>query len=77
MMSNNGSAMSRDELIMRIRGSGCKMLDRLDLWTMSIEQIKTHLEKSCCKVYEKILLKAVRLEQEEAKRIEKENNRKD
>lgn len=49
--------MNRDELIMRVRGSGCKMLDRLDLYKMSMEEIRAHLEKSCCKVYEKLRLK--------------------
>lgn len=45
--------MSRDEIIFRVRGSGCKMLDRLDLERMSKDEILSLLKKSCCKVYEK------------------------
>lgn len=62
--------MSKDEIIMRVRGSGCKMLDRLDLWSMSLEEIKAHLEKSCCRVYEK-------LKEIDRKPISKENTGKD
>ena len=46
--------MTRDEIIFRVRGSGCKMLDRLDLEVMSKEDIIKVLKKSCCKVYEKL-----------------------
>jgi len=46
--------MTRDEIIFRVRGSGCKMLDRLDLEVMKKEDIVSLLKKSCCKVYEKL-----------------------
>lgn len=46
--------MSKDEIIFRVRGSGCKMLDRLDLEMMSKEDIVKVLKKSCCKVYERL-----------------------
>lgn len=46
--------MTRDEIIFRVRGSGCKMLDRLDLEEMKKEEIVAVLKKSCCKVYEKL-----------------------
>lgn len=47
--------MSRDELVLRVRGAGCKMLDRLDLERMSRMDIVRHLKKSCCGVYEKLV----------------------
>lgn len=47
--------MSRDELVFRVRGAGCKMLDRLDLERMSRSDIVSHLKKSCCGVYEKLV----------------------
>jgi hypothetical protein len=47
--------MSKDELVMRVKCYGCKMLDRLDLETMTREQVIAHLKKSCCKVYEKLV----------------------
>ena len=47
--------MSRDEIVMRVRAYGCKMLDRLDLEEMSRREIIAHLKKSCCKVYEKLV----------------------
>jgi hypothetical protein len=45
----------REEIIFRVRGAGCKMLDRLDLETMSRSEIIRHLKKSCCKVYAKLV----------------------
>lgn len=48
--------ITREEIIFRVRGSGCKMLDRLDLHQMSREEIISHLKKSCCKVYEKLCI---------------------
>lgn len=47
--------MSKDELVFRVKACGCKMLDRLDLETMSREEVVKHLKKSCCKVYEKLV----------------------
>jgi hypothetical protein len=47
--------MSKDELVFRVKAYGCKMLDRLDLETMSHEQVVAHLKQSCCKVYEKLV----------------------
>lgn len=47
--------MSKDELVMRVKCYGCKMLDRLDLETMTREEVVHHLKKSCCKVYEKVV----------------------
>lgn len=47
--------MSKEEIVMRVRKSGCKMLDRLDLEVMSREQVIKHLKKSCCRVYEKLV----------------------
>jgi hypothetical protein len=51
------SKLSREEIIFRVKGSGCKMLNRLDLHQMSKEEIISHLKKSCCKVYEKLSAK--------------------
>ncbi len=47
--------MSKDELVFRVKAYGCKMLDRLDLETMSREDVVAHLKKSCCRVYEKLV----------------------
>ena len=55
--SSKEVSLSRDELIFRVKGAGCKMLDRLDLEQMSKEDIVKHLKKSCCKVYDKLLLR--------------------
>ena len=46
--------MSKEEIIFRVRGSGCKMLDRLDLEKMSRDEIILVLKKSCCRVYAKL-----------------------
>lgn len=43
--------MSRDELIFRIRGSGCKMLDIARVHTLSKAELLVLLKKSCCPVY--------------------------
>jgi hypothetical protein len=50
-------SLSKDELVFRVKGAGCKMLDRLDLEEMSKDEIITHLKKSCCKVYDKLVLR--------------------
>lgn len=47
--------MSKEEIVLRVRRYGCKMLDRLDLEVMSREEVVTHLKKSCCRVYEKLV----------------------
>jgi dephospho-CoA kinase len=47
--------MSKDELVMRVKAYGCKMLDRLDLEIMSRDDVVRHLKKSCCKVYERLV----------------------
>lgn len=47
--------MSKEEIVLRVRGVGCKMLDRLDLEKMSREDVVKHLKKSCCRVYEKLV----------------------
>lgn len=47
--------MSKDELVLRVKCYGCKMLDRLDLEGMTKEQVVAHLKKSCCRVYEKLV----------------------
>lgn len=47
--------MSKDELVLRVKAHGCKMLDRLDLESMTREQVVAHLKKSCCRVYEKLV----------------------
>jgi len=47
--------MSKSELIFRVKAYGCKMLDRLDLESMTLEQIVAHLKKSCCTVYERLV----------------------
>ena len=56
-LSSKEVSLTRDELIFRVKGAGCKMLDRLDLEQMSKDDIIRHLKKSCCKVYEKLLLR--------------------
>ena len=47
--------MNKDELVFRVKAYGCKMLDRLDLETMTREQIVRHLKQSCCRVYERLV----------------------
>ena len=47
--------MSKEEIVFRVRKSGCKMLDRLDLEIMSREEVIMHLKKSCCRIYEKLV----------------------
>jgi len=45
---------SKEEIIMRVRCSGCKMLDGLKIEEMRRSQIISHLEKSCCPVLKKL-----------------------
>jgi hypothetical protein len=47
--------MSRTELIFRIRGSGCKMLDDPRVHNLSKEELICLLKKSCCRVYERLV----------------------
>lgn len=56
-MSSKEVSLTRDELIFRVKGAGCKMLDRLDLEQMSKDDIVKYLKKSCCKVYDKLLMR--------------------
>lgn len=39
---------TKEEIILRVRASGCKMLDGLPLEQMRRSQIIAHLEKACC-----------------------------
>ena len=54
-MTQIGS-FSKEELIVRIRASGCKMLNGLKLDEMRRSQIIEHLEKCKCPELKKILL---------------------
>lgn len=47
--------MSKNELIVRVRGSGCKMLNCLPLETMTRAQVVSHLKASCCPVYARLV----------------------
>jgi hypothetical protein len=47
--------MSRDELLFRIRGSGCTMLDNPRVHDYSKQELIILLKKSCCKVYERLV----------------------
>lgn len=47
--------MSKEEIVLRVRRYGCKMLDRLDLEVMTREAVVLHLKVSCCRVYEKLV----------------------
>jgi hypothetical protein len=39
----------------KIRGSGCKMLDKIDMNKMNMNQICDHLEDSCCPALKEII----------------------
>ena len=45
---------SKQEIIMRVRFSGCKMLEGINLEQMRRSQIIDHLEKSCCPALKKL-----------------------
>lgn len=47
---------SKEEIILRVRASGCKMLEGVDLVTMRRSQIIERLEKACCPVLKKLYL---------------------
>lgn len=47
--------MSKSEMIVRVRGSGCKMLNTLPLETMTRAQVVAHLKASCCPVYARLV----------------------
>jgi hypothetical protein len=40
--------MNKEELIFRVLGTGCKMLDDIDVKKMPYKDICIHLKKSCC-----------------------------
>ena len=50
--------VSKEELIFRIKGTGCKMLDKIDLNRMNIDQMCDHLEASCCPALKEIIKQA-------------------
>jgi hypothetical protein len=50
--------MNKEELIFKIKGSGCKMLDNIDLHLMTIEQMCDYLERSCCPALKEIIKQA-------------------
>ena len=41
-------SMTKEEIILRVKGSGCKMLEGLKLEEMRRSEILSHLRKSCC-----------------------------
>jgi len=47
--------MSKNEMIVRVRGSGCKMLNTLPLERMTREEVVAHLKTSCCPVYARLV----------------------
>ena len=42
----------------KIRGTGCKMLDKIDINKMDIHQMCDHLEVSCCPALKEIIKEA-------------------
>lgn len=55
---NTIGSISKEELVMRIRASGCKMLEKLNLDTMRRSEILTHLEQCKCPTLKKISLES-------------------
>jgi hypothetical protein len=51
-------SISKEELIMRVRASGCKMLEKLNLDTMRRSQILAHLQECKCPSLKKISLES-------------------
>lgn len=47
--------MNKEELIFRINGTGCKMLDEIDITNLTIKEICVHLKKSCCPALQAII----------------------
>jgi hypothetical protein len=47
--------ISKEELIMRVKTSGCKMLKGLKLEEMRRSEIIEHLKKSCCPELRKLI----------------------
>jgi hypothetical protein len=47
--------MSKEELIFKVLGTGCKMLDEIDVKKLSINDICIHLKKSCCPALKDII----------------------
>jgi hypothetical protein len=47
--------MSKEELIFKVLGTGCKMLDDIDVKKLSINDICIHLKKSCCPALKDII----------------------
>lgn len=42
----------------KIKGTGCKMLDKIDINKMNIHQMCDHLEASCCPALKEIIKEA-------------------
>lgn len=47
-------SISKEEIILRVKGSGCKMLEGLKLEEMRRSEILAVLRKSCCPELRKI-----------------------
>jgi hypothetical protein len=55
-MPHHIGGISREELIMRIRASGCKMLERFNLEGLRRSEIIEHLKNCDCPTLKKIYL---------------------
>jgi len=47
--------MTKEELVFKVLGTGCKMLDDIDVKKLSIKEICIHLKKSCCPALKEII----------------------
>jgi hypothetical protein len=50
--------LNKEELIFKIKGSGCKMLDSVDFDTMNMAELCMHLKKSCCPALKELIKQA-------------------
>jgi len=50
--------LNKEELIFKVKGSGCKMLDGVELEKMNMSEICHHLKKSCCPALQDIIKQA-------------------
>jgi hypothetical protein len=47
--------MNKEELVFKVLGTGCKMLDDLDISKLTVKEICIHLKRSCCPALKAII----------------------
>jgi hypothetical protein len=50
--------LNKEELIFKIKGTGCKMLDGVHFDSMNMEEVCRYLKKSCCPALKELIKQA-------------------